>query len=59
MVLQSHPLAFVCLILVGFGLCFSVCLTCVDGHNFSHSMNTHGPLVRFDGLLDTFSCGLG
>jgi hypothetical protein len=36
----------------------SVCLTCVGGHNFSHSMNTHEPLVRFDGLLDSFLCGL-
>jgi hypothetical protein len=36
-----------------------VCLTCVGGHSFSHSMNTHEPLVRFDGLLDSFSCGLG
>jgi hypothetical protein len=35
-----------------------VCLTCVDGHNFSHSMITHDPLVRFDRLLDSFSCGL-
>jgi hypothetical protein len=36
-----------------------VCLTCVGGHNFSHSMNTHEPFMRFDGLLDSFSCGLG
>jgi hypothetical protein len=36
-----------------------MCLPCVDGHNFSHSMITHGPFVRFDGLLDSFSCGLG
>jgi hypothetical protein len=36
-----------------------VCLTCVGGHSFSHSMNTHEPFVRFDGLLDSFSCGLG
>jgi hypothetical protein len=36
-----------------------VCLTCVGGHSFSHSMITHEPLVRFDGLLDSFSCGLG
>jgi hypothetical protein len=28
-------------------------------HSFSHSMNTHEPFVRFDGLLDSFSCGLG
>jgi hypothetical protein len=35
-----------------------VCLTCVGGHSFSHSMITHEPLVRFDGLLDSFSCGL-
>jgi hypothetical protein len=35
-----------------------VCLTCVGGHSFSYSMNTHEPLVRFDGLLDSFSCGL-
>jgi hypothetical protein len=33
-------------------------LTCVGGHSFSHSMNTHEPFVRFDGLLDSFSCGL-
>jgi hypothetical protein len=38
---------------------FSVCLTCVGGHSFSHSMNTHESLVRFDGLLDSFSCRLG
>jgi hypothetical protein len=31
----------------------------VDGHSFSHSMNIHKPFVRFDGLLDSFSCGLG
>jgi hypothetical protein len=36
-----------------------MCLLCVDGHNFSHSMITHEPFVRFDGLLDSFSCGLG
>jgi hypothetical protein len=36
-----------------------VCLTCVGGHSFYHSMNTHEPLVRFDGLLDSFSYGLG
>jgi hypothetical protein len=36
-----------------------VCLTCGGGHSFSHSMNTHEPFVRFDGLLDSFSCGLG
>jgi hypothetical protein len=36
-----------------------VCLTCVGGHSFSHSMNTHEPFVRFDRLLDSFSCGLG
>jgi hypothetical protein len=36
-----------------------VCLTCVGGHIFSHSINTHEPFVRFDGLLDSFSCGLG
>jgi hypothetical protein len=36
-----------------------VCLTCVGGHSFSHSMNTHEPFVRFDGFLDSFSCGLG
>jgi hypothetical protein len=38
---------------------FSVCLTCVGGHSFSHSINTHESFVRFDGLLDSFSCGLG
>jgi hypothetical protein len=59
MVLQLYPLAFVCLILVGFGFDFFVCLTCVDGHNFSHSMITHEPFVGFDGLLDSFSYGLG
>jgi hypothetical protein len=37
----------------------SVCLTCVGGHSFSHSMNNHELFVRFDGLLDSFSCGLG
>jgi hypothetical protein len=36
-----------------------VCLTCVGGHNFSHSINTHEPFVKFDGLLDSFSYGLG
>jgi hypothetical protein len=59
MVLQLYPLAFLCLILVGFGFGFSVCLTCVDGHSFSHSMITHEPFVEFDGLLDSFSYGLG
>jgi hypothetical protein len=34
-------------------------LTCVGGYSFSHSMNTHEPFVRFDGSLDSFSCGLG
>jgi hypothetical protein len=29
------------------------------GHSFSHSMNTHESLERFDGLLDSFSGGLG
>jgi hypothetical protein len=38
---------------------FSVCLTCVDGHSFFHSMITHEPFMRFDGLLDSFSYGLG
>jgi hypothetical protein len=36
-----------------------VCLTCVGGHSFCHSMNTHELFVRFDGLLDSLSCGLG
>jgi hypothetical protein len=36
-----------------------VCLTCVGGHSSSHNMNTHDTFVRFDGLLDSFSCGLG
>jgi hypothetical protein len=36
-----------------------VCLTCVGGHSFSHSMNIHEPFVEFDGLLNSFSCGLG
>jgi hypothetical protein len=36
-----------------------MCLPCVDGYSFSHSMITHEPFVRFDGLLDSFSCGLG
>jgi hypothetical protein len=36
-----------------------VCLTCIGGHSFSNSMNTHEPFVRFDVLLDSFSCGLG
>jgi hypothetical protein len=35
-----------------------VCLTCVGGHSFSNSMNTHEPFVRFDELLDSFLCGL-
>jgi hypothetical protein len=46
MVLQPHPHA-------------PVCLTCVGGHSFSHSMITHEPFVRFDELLDFFLCGLG
>jgi hypothetical protein len=36
-----------------------VCLTCVGGHSFSHSMNTHDLFMRFDVLLDSLSCGLG
>jgi hypothetical protein len=36
-----------------------MCLPCVDGHSFSRSMITHEHFVRFDGLLDSFSCGLG
>jgi hypothetical protein len=36
-----------------------VCLTYVGGHSFSHSMITHESFVRFDRLLDSFSCGLG
>jgi hypothetical protein len=36
-----------------------MCLPCVDGHSFSRSMITHEPFVRFDGFLDSFSCGLG
>jgi hypothetical protein len=36
-----------------------VCLNCVGGHIFSHNMNTHELFVRFDGLLDSLSCGLG
>jgi hypothetical protein len=36
-----------------------MCFSCVDGHRFSHSMITHEPFMRFDGLLDSFSCGLG
>jgi hypothetical protein len=36
-----------------------MCLTCVGGRRFSHSMNTHEPFVRFDGLLNSFLCGLG
>jgi hypothetical protein len=37
----------------------SMCLPCVDGHSFSHSMITHEPFVRFNGFIDSFSCGLG
>jgi hypothetical protein len=71
MVLQPHPLIFVCLTLVGFDLwlfcvldvfdsCgFSMFLPYVDSHSFSHGMITHEPFVRFDGLLVSFSCGLG
>jgi TRAP-type mannitol/chloroaromatic compound transport system permease large subunit len=58
MVLQTHLLAFMCLILVGLACGFSVCLTCVNGHSFSHSMNTHEPFIRFDGFLDSFSWGM-
>jgi hypothetical protein len=39
-----------------------VCLTCIGGHSFSHSMNTHESNMRFhlfDGFIDSFSCGLG
>jgi hypothetical protein len=36
-----------------------MCLPCVDGHRFSHSMITHELFVRFDGLLDSFSYRLG
>jgi hypothetical protein len=36
-----------------------MCLSCVDGHTFSHSMITHESFVRFDGLFDSFYCGLG
>jgi hypothetical protein len=35
-----------------------MCLTCVGGHSFSHSMNTHEHFVRFDGLLNFLLCGL-
>jgi hypothetical protein len=38
---------------------FSVCLICVGGHSFSHSMITHELFVRFYELLDSFLCGLG
>jgi hypothetical protein len=37
---------------------FSMCLPCIDGHSFSHSMITHETFVRFDGFLDSFSCAL-
>jgi hypothetical protein len=36
-----------------------MCLPCVDGHSFSHSMITHEPFIRFDEFLDSFLCGLG
>jgi hypothetical protein len=36
-----------------------MCLPCVDGHSFSHSMITREPFVIFDGFLDSFSCGMG
>jgi hypothetical protein len=36
-----------------------MCLPCVDGHIFSHSMITHKPFMRFDGFLNSLSCGLG
>jgi hypothetical protein len=36
-----------------------VCLTCVGGYSFSHSMNTDELFVRFDGLLVSLSCVLG
>jgi hypothetical protein len=36
-----------------------MCSPCVDGHSFSHSMITHEPFMRFDGFLDSFSCGPG
>jgi hypothetical protein len=31
----------------------------MGGHSFSHSMNTYESFVRFDELLDSFSCGVG
>jgi hypothetical protein len=37
-------------------------LDSLSDHNFSHSMNTREPNMRFhlfDGFLDSFSCGLG
>jgi hypothetical protein len=55
MVLQPHPLVFMWDLTCD----FSVCLTCVDGHIFSHSMITHEPFVSFDGFFDSLSCGLG
>jgi hypothetical protein len=36
-----------------------MCLPYVDGHSFSHSIITHESFVRFDGLLESFSCGFG
>jgi hypothetical protein len=36
-----------------------MCLPCVDGHSFSHSMITHESFMRFDEFLDSFSYGLG
>jgi hypothetical protein len=59
MVLQPHPLTFMCLILMGFGLWLFCVLDLCCGHTFSYSMNTHEPFVRFDGFLVSFSCGLG
>jgi hypothetical protein len=40
---------------------YSVCLTCIGGHSFSYSINTHESNMRFhlfDGFIDSFSCGL-
>jgi hypothetical protein len=58
MVLQPHHSLSCVWFLWDLTCDFYVCLTCVGGHSFSHSMNTHEPFVRFDGFLDSFSCGL-
>jgi hypothetical protein len=63
MVLQPHSHAFHVFDSCGNLLCdFSQCLTLKVVIDFSHSMNTCEPNMRFrliEGFLDSFSYGLG